>query len=90
MPESVMFGVLQNTSSEKQFYRKHAFIMKEVRRKGPDWSKLTVMQITTSYKSGMQKSISEHTTCLTSKWLLATAAKDKVSVFLRNMGKYII
>ena len=27
------------------------------------------LQITTHYNSGMQKSISEHTTCQTSKWI---------------------
>ena len=47
-------------------------LIREVRREGPDWSKLTrrwQMQITTHYSSGMQKSISEHTMPKTSKWI---------------------
>ena len=31
--------------------------------------KVTAIQITTHYNSGMKKSISEHTTCQTSKWI---------------------
>ena len=38
-------------------------------RQVKDHMKVTVMQITTHYNSGMQKSISEHTTLLTSKWI---------------------
>ena len=36
------------------------------REEGPDWSKVTIMQITTHCNSGMQRSISEHTMCQTS------------------------
>ena len=38
--------------------------------------KVTVMQITTHYNSGMQKCISEHTTCQTSKWLGYSSSKQ--------------
>ena len=49
---------------------KNALLMRGIRGEGPDCSKLTVtvMQITTHY-SGVQKSISEHTTRQTSKWI---------------------
>ena len=51
------------------FAGRNILLMREVRGEGPDWSKVTVTQITTHYNSDMLKSISEHITCQTSKWI---------------------
>ena len=62
----------KKTSSEQLFCRqKHVVNWRDQRRSA--WlvkadRKVTVTQITTHYNSGMQKSISEHTTRQISKW----------------------
>ena len=46
------------------------------------------MQITTHYNSGMQKSISEHTTCQTSKWIGYSSRRP---IHIKNKSnKYLI
>ena len=60
-------------SSEQQFCgQKHVVNERGQRRRArlvKADRKVTVTQISTHYNSGMQKSISEHTTCQTSKWI---------------------
>ena len=68
----------QKTSSEQQFCRqKHAVNERGQRRMGRR-RRVTVTQITTHYNSGMQKSISEHTTCQTSKWIGYSSRRTKI------------
>ena len=81
----------QETSREQQFCgQKKKLLITEV-REGSDWSMLTGMltlsQITTHYNSGMQKSIIEHTTRQTSKWIgynnrRQTSLKNKSNKYL--------
>ena len=59
---------------------KNVLLMRAVRGEGPDWSKVTVTQITTHY-SGIQKSISEHTACQTTKWIVSSSRRPiKISL----------
>ena len=66
-------GAKTKTSSEQQFCRQKRLVNERGQRRRARLvkadRKVTVTQITTHYNSGMQKSISEHTTHQTSKWI---------------------
>ena len=61
---------------------RNALLMRGGRGEGPDWSKLTVTQITTHYNSGVQKSISEHPKCQTSNWIGYSSKKIRSNKYL--------
>ena len=63
----------KKTSSEQQFCGQKRLVNERGQRRRARLvkadRKVTVTQITTHYNSGMQKSISEYTTCQSAKWI---------------------
>ena len=82
----------QKTSSEQQFCGQQNLVNERGQRRRARLveadRKVTVMQITMHYNSGMQKSNSEHTMCQTSKWIGYSSRRP---ISLKNKSnKYLI
>ena len=73
----------QKTSSGQQFRGQKCVVNEERSRRD---RKVTATQITTHCNSGMQKSVSEHTTCQSSKWI-GYSSRSSLS---KKSNKYLI